>query len=80
MTDGFTYPTRIIFTGSWVQEVPWPDIAAYATSKAGLRQLARCMAFLCGEAASSMTGAVLLVDGGCSLFQFDALQRSSTGT
>lgn len=35
---------RVIFTSSWVQEVPWPDIAAYAVSKAGLRQLARCMA------------------------------------
>jgi NAD(P)-dependent dehydrogenase (short-subunit alcohol dehydrogenase family) len=35
---------RIIFTGSWVQEVPWPEIAAYSASKAGLRMLARSMA------------------------------------
>jgi NAD(P)-dependent dehydrogenase (short-subunit alcohol dehydrogenase family) len=35
---------RIIFTGSWVQEVPWPEIAAYSTSKAGVRMLARSMA------------------------------------
>jgi NAD(P)-dependent dehydrogenase (short-subunit alcohol dehydrogenase family) len=121
-------PGRIVFTGSWVQEVPWPEIAAYSASKAGLRMLARSMArelaphrilvnviapgivnaglarhqletepqyarrvahviplgdlqtaeqvakataFLCSAAADYMTGAVLLVDGGCSLFQFE---------
>jgi NAD(P)-dependent dehydrogenase (short-subunit alcohol dehydrogenase family) len=37
-------PGRIVFTGSWVQEVPWPEIAAYSVSKAGLRMLARSMA------------------------------------
>ena len=119
---------RIIFTGSWVQEIPWPEIAAYSVSKAGVRMLARSMArelaphkilvnviapgivraglakhqmetepqyarriehviplgepqtaeqvaraaaFLCSAGADSMTGSVLLVDGGCSLFQFD---------
>ena len=34
-------------------------------------QVARATAFLCSTAADYMTGAVLLVDGGCSLFQFD---------
>jgi NAD(P)-dependent dehydrogenase (short-subunit alcohol dehydrogenase family) len=34
----------IIFTGSWVQEIPWPEIAAYSASKAGLVMLTRTMA------------------------------------
>ena len=119
---------RILFTSSWVQDVPWPEITAYAVSKAGIRTLARQMArelahhgilvnviapgivsaglarwqmenepqyarrvdnviplgepqtpeqvakataFLCSEASDYMTGASLLIDGGCSLFQFD---------
>jgi NAD(P)-dependent dehydrogenase (short-subunit alcohol dehydrogenase family) len=118
---------RIIFTGTWVQEVPWPEISAYSATKAGVRMLARSMArelavhnilvnviapgivyaglakrqietepqyarriqhviplgrlqeaeevakataFLCSSGAGYMTGAVLLMDGGCSLFQF----------
>jgi len=32
---------KILFTGSWVQEMPWPEGAAYTTSKAGLRMLAK---------------------------------------
>jgi NAD(P)-dependent dehydrogenase (short-subunit alcohol dehydrogenase family) len=35
---------RIIFTGTWVQEVPWPEISAYSATKAGVRMLARSMA------------------------------------
>jgi NAD(P)-dependent dehydrogenase (short-subunit alcohol dehydrogenase family) len=119
---------RIIFTGTWVQEVPWPEIAAYSATKAGVRMLAKSMArelashkilvnvvapgivyaglakhqmetepqyarrvkhviplgdlqtaeqvakataYLCSAGADYMTGAVLLVDGGLSLFQFD---------
>lgn len=119
---------RILFTGSWVQEVPWPEISAYSATKAGIRMLSRSMArelaghgirvnviapgivyaglakhqmetepqyahrvkniiplgelqtpeqiaqattFLCSSHSSAMTGAVLLVDGGASLFQFD---------
>jgi NAD(P)-dependent dehydrogenase (short-subunit alcohol dehydrogenase family) len=37
-------PGRVIFTGTWVQEIPWPEIAAYSVSKAGVRMLARSMA------------------------------------
>ena len=118
---------QIIFTGSWVGEIPWPEISAYSVSKAGVRMLARSMArelaglgirvnvvapgivmagmarhqyetdpdyarrasvviplgefgtaeqiakataFLCSPDAEYMTGSVLLVDGGASLFRF----------
>lgn len=122
-------PGLVVFTGSWVGEIPWPEIAPYCVTKAGVRMLARSMArelaghrirvnviapgivfagmarrqyetdpdyarrasvvvplgelgtaeqvaqataFLCSPEAAYMTGSVLLVDGGASLFQFDA--------
>ena len=34
----------LIFTGSWVQDVPWPGIAAYSSAKAGLKSLMRSFA------------------------------------
>jgi NAD(P)-dependent dehydrogenase (short-subunit alcohol dehydrogenase family) len=119
----------VIFTSSWVAEIPWPEITAYAASKAGLNMLMKQMArelapygvranaiapgivragmggrqlreepqyaarvakviplgepgtpveiaqavvYLAGPQAAYMTGSILLLDGGCSLFQFDA--------
>lgn len=35
---------RIVFTGSWVGSVPWPEITAYSVSKAGVEMLAKQMA------------------------------------
>jgi len=121
-------PGHIIVTSSWVQDVPWPEITPYATSKAGLKALMRGFArelaphgiranavapgivavgmakrqwdtdptyraraekaiplgylqppetvahaflFLCSTMAAYMTGSVLLVDGGCSLYPMD---------
>lgn len=120
-------PGLVLFTGSWVGEIPWPEIGPYSVSKAGVRMLARSMArelavhgirvnviapgivfagmarrqyetdpayarrasvvvplgelgttqqiaqataFLCSPDAAYMTGSVLLIDGGASLFQF----------
>jgi NAD(P)-dependent dehydrogenase (short-subunit alcohol dehydrogenase family) len=48
-------PGLILFTGSWVQEVPWPEIAAYSASKAGIRMLARSAALELAPSASVST-------------------------
>src|SRR5262249_55578414 len=34
----------LLFTGSWVQEMPWPEAAAYCASKGGQLMLARVAA------------------------------------
>lgn len=119
---------HLIFTTSWVQDVPWPEIAPYNASKAAVKTLMRGFArelaphgiranaiapgivavglakrqwetdpgyraraekaiplgymqppetvahtflFLCSEMANYMTGSVVLVDGGTSLYPMD---------
>ncbi len=120
-------PGQLIFTSSWVQDVPWPEITPYTATKAAMKALARGFArelapriraniiapgivgvgmakrqwdtepsyraraqraiplgfmqppesvahaflFLCSEMASYMTGSVLLIDGGASLYPMD---------
>lgn len=115
---------NLVFISSWVATRPWPEIAAYSSSKAGMdqlmkqaalelspfgirsnsvapgivmaglaksqfenepqyaarasasiplgapqssQQIADAVGFLASDAASSLTGTVLLVDAGCSL-------------
>ena len=120
-------PGHLIFTTSWVQDVPWPEITPYAASKAAVKTMMRGFArelapkiranavapgivgvglakrqwdtdpsyraragkaiplgfmqppesvadafvFLCSAMADYMTGSVLVVDGGCSLYPMD---------
>ncbi len=121
-------PGHLIFTTSWVQDVPWPEITPYTSSKAAIKAMMRGFArelapkkiranavapgivavgmakhqwdtepsyraraskaiplgymqppetvahaflFLCSAMAHYMTGSVLLVDGGCSLYPMD---------
>lgn len=119
---------QLVFTTSWVQDVPWPGIAPYSASKAALKSLTRSFArelaphqiranavapgivaagmaklqwdnepdyraraqraiplgylqppesvadtfaFLVSPLADYMTGSVVVVDGGCSLYPMD---------
>jgi NAD(P)-dependent dehydrogenase (short-subunit alcohol dehydrogenase family) len=119
---------QLIFTSSWVAQVPWPEIGPYSSSKAAMNQLMRTFArelapqgiranaiapgivgvgmakrqwdtdpsyqararkaiplgflqspetvadaflFMCSPASAYMTGSVLTVDGGCSLYPMD---------
>ena len=121
-------PGRIIYTSSWVANIPWPEDTSYTVSKAGVNMLVRQMArelavygirvnavapgivraglagrqmieepqyaarvskviplgapgtpveiaqavvYLASPQTAYMTGTILTLDGGCSLFQFD---------
>lgn len=35
---------KILFTGSWVQDMPWPEGTAYIVSKSGIKMMAKAMA------------------------------------
>lgn len=36
-----SFPRKILFTSSWVENVPWPEIGPYTASKAAVRMLMR---------------------------------------
>jgi len=42
-------PGKIIFTTSWIQDIPWPEISAYNASKAALKSLMRSIARECAS-------------------------------
>lgn len=45
LSPGDSGPLRkIVFTSSWIQSVPWPEIGAYNASKGGLLMLSRTLA------------------------------------
>jgi NAD(P)-dependent dehydrogenase (short-subunit alcohol dehydrogenase family) len=60
-------PGKIIFTGSWVQDIPYKNIAAYCVSKAGVWMLARCAAMELAEHGITVNAvAPGIVDAGLS--------------
>jgi NAD(P)-dependent dehydrogenase (short-subunit alcohol dehydrogenase family) len=42
-------PGHVVLMGSWVQAVPWPEIAAYSASKAAIKMLGRTAALELAE-------------------------------
>lgn len=65
-------PGNLIFTGSWVQDVPWPGIAPYAASKAALRSIARSFAReLAPQHIRANVVAPGIVDAGMARHQWD---------
>ena len=35
---------KILFTGSWVQDMPWPEGCSYIVSKSGIKMMAKTIA------------------------------------
>jgi len=58
---------KLIFMGSWVQDVPYQLIAPYCVSKAGVWMLARCIAIeLAPHGTTANVGAPGILDAGLS--------------
>ena len=65
---------RLVFTGSWVQDVPYELIAPYCVSKAGVWMLARCAAVeLAPHGITVNVVAPGIVDAGLSKQEMDHL-------
>jgi NAD(P)-dependent dehydrogenase (short-subunit alcohol dehydrogenase family) len=65
-------PGCLIFTSSWVQDVPWPGIAAYSSSKAALTAMARSFAReLAPDGIRANVVAPGIVGAGMALKQWD---------
>jgi NAD(P)-dependent dehydrogenase (short-subunit alcohol dehydrogenase family) len=59
-----SFPRKLIFTSSWVENVPWPEIGPYTASKAAVRMLMRNFArelcdkhILCNALSPGIVGA-----------------------
>jgi NAD(P)-dependent dehydrogenase (short-subunit alcohol dehydrogenase family) len=64
---------KIIFTSSWVQDVPWPEITPYSVTKAGLKALMRGMAReLAGKRITVNSIAPGIVGAGMARRQWDS--------
>ena len=65
-------PGHLIFTTSWVQDVPWPEIAPYNATKAAVRALSRSFAReLAGHNIRSNCVAPGMVGAGLALRQWN---------
>ncbi len=74
--QGLARRGTILFTGSWVQDMPWPQGASYCTSKGGQQMLAKIVAQ--ELAADGITAALVapgMVYAGLTKKIYDANQR-----
>ncbi|WP_158861682.1 SDR family NAD(P)-dependent oxidoreductase [Leifsonia sp. AG29] len=63
---------NLVFTTSWVQDIPWPGIAAYSASKAAMKSIARSFAReLAGQGIRANLIAPGIVGAGMALHQWE---------
>ncbi len=65
-------PGHLIFTGSWVEAVPWPEITPYNASKAALKMLMRGFARELAPTIRANAVAPGIVDAGLAKAQWES--------